>query len=210
MQAWCHDRPCNDTPRCGVCELESDAHWMGARHMTTPQPFLDALVSTRRAPELAETDEIFGFLIGSGDLEAVLHDGDGQTQTRRGELHVARVLEGRAIQDLFIFTRRADRAAGVPAQGDRYATTIRTYDRMRRAWRVEFINPADDATSARLLARRNGHGITMEGALSDGTPIRWRYEAITPISFHYSAEQRADECERWRLYLELFGTRNGA
>src|SRR5215472_14502292 len=136
-------------------------HTDGSVHMTTPQPFLDALVSPRRAPELAETDDIFGFLIGSWDLEAVLHDADGQTQTRRGELHVARVLEGRAIQDLFIFPRRADRASGVPAQGDRYATTIRTYDRTRRAWRVEFINPADDATSARLLARRNGHGIMM-------------------------------------------------
>jgi hypothetical protein len=175
--------------------------------MTTPQPFLDALVSPRRAPELAEVDDIFGFLIGSWDLEAVLHDGDGQTQTRRGELHVARVLEGRAIQDLFIFPRRADRACGVQVQGDRYATTIRTYDRTRRAWRVEFINPADDATSARLLARRNGHGIAMEGALSDGTPIRWRYEAITPVSFHYSAEKRDDDGDRWQLYLELFGTR---
>jgi hypothetical protein len=49
----------------------------------------------------------------------------------------------------------------------------------------------------------------MEGELSDGTPIRWRYESIAPTSFRYSAEKLADgEC--WLLYLELFGTRQRA
>jgi len=178
--------------------------------MTTPQPFLDALVSAQLAPELADVDDLFGFLMGSWDLEAVLHDADGKTRTSSGELHAAWVLEGRAMQDLFIFPRRADRASGVPAQGSRYGTTIKTYDRAQNAWRVEFINPAADETSARLMARRNGAGIAMEGQLSGGTPIRWYYRSITPTSFHYSAEKLADDGKRWLLYLELFGTRPGA
>jgi hypothetical protein len=107
--------------------------------MTTPQGFLDALVSSQCSPELADADDIFGFLIGSWELEAVLYDANGQTQRSRGELHVSWVLEGRAIQDLFIFPSRVDRASGVPAQGDRYATTIRTYDRTLKAWRVSSI-----------------------------------------------------------------------
>src|SRR4051794_31732851 len=127
--------------------------------MTTHQTFLDALVFSRRAAELADVDNLFEFLIGSWDLEAVLHDQAGQTQRRRGELHAVWVLEGRAIQDLFIFPRRADRASGGPAQGDRYATTIRTFDRMREAWRVDFINPAASETSAQLMARRRGQDI---------------------------------------------------
>jgi hypothetical protein len=117
------------------------------------------------------------------------------------------VLEGRAIQDLFIFPRRADRTAGVPVQGDRYATTIRTYDGTLRAWRVNFINPAADETSGRLIARRRESMIEMEGKLSGGTSIRWRYDSVTPTSFHYSAEKLVDDEESWRLYLELFGTR---
>jgi hypothetical protein len=85
--------------------------------MTISQGFLDALVSPRRSPELSDADDIFGFLIGSWDLEAVLYDPKGQTQRSRGELHASWMLEGRAIQDLFIFPRRADRAAsGVPAR----------------------------------------------------------------------------------------------
>lgn len=174
--------------------------------MTTSQASLDALVSPQRAPELADADDTFDFLIGSRDLEAILYGPIGQTQRSRGELHVSWVLEGRAMQDLFIFPRRPDRASGVPARGDRYATTIRTYDRTLQAWRLDFINPAAPETSAQLIARRKGEGIEMEGKLFDGTPIRWRYVTVEPTSFHYTAE-RLREHGTWELYLELFGTR---
>jgi hypothetical protein len=175
--------------------------------MTASQAFLDALVASGRAPELADADDLFGFLIGSWDLEAVLHVPTGQTQRRNGELHAAWALEGRAIQDLFIFPRRADRASGVSIQGDRYATTVRTYDRAREVWRVDFINPAAPETSAQLTARREGSGIEMEGRLADGVSIRWRYLSIRPTSFHYSAEKLESDGRSWRLYLELLGTR---
>jgi hypothetical protein len=180
------------------------------RQMTVPHGFLEALTSPQRAAELSDEVDIFGFLIGSWDLDAVLYDSDGATQSTRGELHACWVLEGRAIQDLFIFPRRADRASGIPARGDRYATTIRTYDRVLNAWRVNFINPADQKTSARLVARRDGQDIAMEGELADSLPIRWRYQAITPESFHYSAETLQSDGRTWQLYLELFGKRSGA
>lgn len=159
--------------------------------MAIPQAFLDALPSPQRAPDIAEEDDIFGFLIGSWELDAVLHTTDGQLHKEKGEVHATWVLEGRAIQDLFIFPRRAERSSGTPAQGDRYATTIRTFDRALGAWRVDFINPADDKTSAQLVARRDGHGIVMEGELRDGTPVRWRYASITTASFRYTAEKGA-------------------
>jgi hypothetical protein len=177
--------------------------------MTTPQGFLDALIYPRRAPELADVDDIFGFLIGSWELEAVLYDSKGHTQRSKGEIHASWVLEGRAMQDLFIFPRRADRKFSVPTRGDRYATTIRTYDRTLQAWRVNFINPAAQEASAQLIARREGRGIEMEGKLSDDTPIRWRYVTIEPTRFHYTAEKRYDH-DTWQLYLELFGMRSGS
>jgi len=157
--------------------------------MAIPTAFLEALPSPERAPELADVDDIFGFLIGSWEVEAVLRDREGRTKSIRGEVHASWVLEGRAIQDLFIFPRRADRASGVPVHGDRYATTIRTYDRTLRAWRVNFINPAADETSAQLIGRRHGNEVAMEGNLSGGTPVRWRYDIFTPIAFHYIGER---------------------
>lgn len=176
--------------------------------MTVSSGFLEALPYPRRAAELAEADDVFGFLIGSWELDAVLHGADGTKQKSRGELHVSWVLEGRAIQDLFIFPRRADRASGVPARGDRYATTIRTYDRTLKAWRLTFINPAAPETDAQLVARRDGQGIAMDGQLADGTPIRWGYQAITPTSFEYTARRLQSDGKTWQLYLELFGKRS--
>ena len=110
--------------------------------MAVPQEFLQALPFPQRAPELAEGDDIFGWMIGSWEMDAVLYDANQRTQRSKGEVHASWVLEGRAIQDLFIFPRRADRRSGVRTEGDRYGTTIRTYDHKLRAWRVHFINPA--------------------------------------------------------------------
>lgn len=101
--------------------------------MTAQQDFVVALISSERSRDLADADDLFGFLIGSWELEAVLYDASGQEQKSKGELLVSWVLEGRAIQDLFIFPRRVDRASGVPPQGDRYGTSIRIYDRTLKA-----------------------------------------------------------------------------
>src|SRR6266536_38701 len=125
--------------------------------------FLEALASPQRAPELSDVDDLFGWMIGSWELDAVLHDARGNVQQTKGEVHASWVLEGRAIQDLFIFPRRADRHPGPPSPGDRYGTTLRTYDRTIGAWRVEFINPADASTGAALVAHREGDEIAMDG-----------------------------------------------
>jgi len=175
----------------------------------SPKAFLDALAASQRSPELEDVDDVFGFLIGSWDLDAVIHDADGQVRRTRGELHVAWVLEGRAIQDLFIFPQRTDLTPSVRRPGDRYATTIRTYDRKEAVWRVVFINPAAPETNAKLIAYRDGEAIAMEGNLADRTPIRWRYEEVMDRSFHYSAHRLAGDSRTSRLYLELFGKRTG-
>jgi hypothetical protein len=175
--------------------------------MAIQQGFIDALVSSGPAQELADADDLFGFLIGSWDIDAILHNADGETQKTQGEVHASWVLEGRAIQDLFIFPRRADRAVGTPARRDRYATTIRTYDRTRQVWKVNFVNPADDETSARLIARRRESMIEMEGRLFGGTPVRWRYDSVTPTSFHYRADKLMNHAGQWRTHLEIFGAR---
>ena len=148
--------------------------------MNSQKAFLDALASPARSPELDDVDDLFGFLIGSWDIDAVLHGQGGPPRRVRCEVHASRVLQGRAIQDLFIFPRPADPTSGSAGEaGHRYATTIRTYDRKRGAWRIVFINPAAAETSAELVARREGEVISMEGTLADGAPIRWRYQRAT-------------------------------
>lgn len=178
--------------------------------MTMAQIFTEALLASQRAPEIPETEDLFGWLVGSWEIEASLHGEDGHIEQRRGEVHASWVLEGRAIQDLFIFPSRQERQAGAASPGDRYATTIRTFDNFLGAWHVSFINPAAEETNAQLIARRDGDGILMEGRLSDQTPVRWRYGGVTANAFHYSAEKWNSDGTAWEIYLELSGKRSGA
>jgi hypothetical protein len=73
--------------------------------MPIPHAFLEALPSLDRAPELSHEDDLFGHLIGSRELEAILYGANGEIQTSKGELHMSWVLKARAIRDrdLFIF-----------------------------------------------------------------------------------------------------------
>jgi hypothetical protein len=87
--------------------------------MTRPNSFLDALASPQRSPELADADDPFGWLIGSWEVVAVLHDPSGNIEKRRGEVYASWELEGRAIQDLFIFPRQIDRFSAGPSMTTR-------------------------------------------------------------------------------------------
>jgi hypothetical protein len=173
--------------------------------MTDSLAFFDALLASQRAPEIPESSDIFGWLIGSWEIDALVHTPNGQIQKERGEIHASWVLAGRAVQDLFIFPRRADRTPGNPVPDERYATTIRIYDQALDTWHVHFLNPPVPQFSARLTARRNRNDILLEGHLADDTPIRWRYLGPTSKSFYFTAEKLGADYRTWELYLELFG-----
>ena len=68
-------------------------------------------------------------------------ESDGARRVTAGEWHFAWVLEGRALQDVLIVPRRADRHFETPAKGNRYVTALRLLDRARDAWRVLFVDP---------------------------------------------------------------------
>ena len=170
------------------------------------EAFATALISATPSPELARETHLFDFLIGDWDLNARVHDDCGNVNSSQGELLSSWVLEGRAIQDLFIFPRRIDRQTRRPSPGDRYGTTVRVYDHSRQSWRVYWINPADEKTSGELRAHPDGSDVMLTGVLWDGTEVRWFYRDITATSFRYRAEKLAPD-RRWQLYLELDGQR---
>jgi len=51
-----------------------------AKEVTNTNVFVDALVSSRRATDLADVDDIFGFLVASWEVEAVLYDASGRSE----------------------------------------------------------------------------------------------------------------------------------
>jgi hypothetical protein len=83
----------------------------------------------------------------------------------QGEIHFDWILEGRAIQDVWMIPQQKDRvphAPEMPVAGNWYGTTIRVYDPALHAWRIYWIDPATNSYRQQI-GRPQGADIVQEG-----------------------------------------------
>lgn len=181
---------------------------VGAGEAAGSSPFLEALRADGPLPGLAERMDLYAPLLGDWSVEVIDHNPDGSLRTSRGEVHFAWVLEGRAIQDVWIVPARDARRPGQPKLGNRYGTTLRVYDPEADVWNVTWINPVT-GISNHLVGRRQGDDILQEGVDTDGSLIRWTFTEVTRESFHWRGEASTDAGKTWLLGAEFLGRRIG-
>src|SRR5437868_13828635 len=106
--------------------------------------FLAALSAPARTADIAADDDLYGWLIGSWDMDVVHYRVDLRHAPRHGEIHFGWVLEGRAVQDVWIMPPRNGPTGGRQA-GDadlaRYGTTLRIWDAALRVCCVPYVTP---------------------------------------------------------------------
>jgi hypothetical protein len=156
--------------------------------------FVAALHSARPAADRAEKMDLYGWLIGRWEMDAVIHDDDGRKHTGRGQIHFGWVLEGRAIQDVWILP------------GFFYGTTLRVYDPGIDAWHIFWSDPLKQRYR-RQVGRAQGNDIVQDGQDDTGAAVRWRFTEITPDSFHWLGERSPDGGASWQLQAEFFARR---
>jgi uncharacterized protein len=162
---------------------------------------LDGLFAEGPAPELADQLQLFGQFVGEWECAWTGYPPDGPIQTGTGEIRFAWVLEGRAIQDVWIFPAREERRRlGLPS--DEYGTTLRFYDASIEAWRVTWIGPVGQHVRT-LTARQIGDEIVVEGTDHHGLPLRWIFSRITNQAFHWRNTVSEDGGHTWRVQEEL-------
>ena len=165
------------------------------------------LAAHGRAPEIPEAADAYGWLIGSWELDVCRYWGkDVSTHRIKGEAHFAWVLEGRAVQDVWIMPRRSDRTANSDKTMNMYGTTLRVWDPSIQAWRITWCNPAGDHHEDQI-GRRSGSDVVQIGTRPDGTPTRWTFTEITPDSFHWLGEALETNGKTWILEGEFRATR---
>ena len=101
--------------------------------------FLDVLHADGPANDRTEKMALYGQFIGSWDTDIVTHEQNGVEHRGNGEIRFGWVLEGRAIQDVWMIPRRAERRPGypvLPVAGNWYGTTLRVYDPGIDAWHI--------------------------------------------------------------------------
>jgi hypothetical protein len=168
--------------------------------------FHAALAAPARSPEIPEADDLYGWLIGSWQLEVFDYPAPGNLRRGKGEVHFGWILEGRAVQDVWIIPPRSIRTPDLGKAGNRYGTTLRVWDPAIRAWRVTWINPVSGARNE-LIGRRSGKDIVQVGTDPDGIPIRWIFTDVTPDSFRWTGEALQPDGRTWKLEVEFHARR---
>jgi len=160
--------------------------------------FHTVLAAPGRSPEIPEAADAYGWLIGSWELDVRHYVVDVSARHITGEVHFARVLEGRAVQDVWIMPRLSERGGEPDKTYNMYGTTLRVCDASIQAWRVTWINPVTGGRDE-LIGRWDGWDVVQLGTHANGTPIRWIFTEITPDSFHWIGEALNPDGKRWKL-----------
>lgn len=172
---------------------------------------VEALHSEGPAPDRANEMRLYAFLIGGWRTSIFAYEENGTRHESRGEIHAGWVLEGRAIQDVWMTPPRAERRREgsllhLPVTGAWYGTTLRFYDPELDAWRILWNDPATQF-SAHQIGRAEGDEIVQVGKMPSGAVLRWRFTEIERDSFHWLAEVSTDDGTTWRLQVEVFARR---
>lgn len=171
--------------------------------MVTHESLLEVLSPSGRSPEIPESLDVYGWLIGSWELDVYHYKAiDVSALGIKGEVHFGWVLEGRAVQDVWIMPWRSERTAEMEKTNNMYGTTLRVWDPAIQAWRITWINPVTGHREEQI-GRRSGKDIVQVGARSDGTPTRWMFTEIRPDSFHWTGESLLPDGKTWKLEGEF-------
>ncbi len=156
--------------------------------------FFTALRSDGPAADRVGKMGLYTFLIGDWTFDAAVNKDDGSTHKGRGEIHAIWVLDGRAIQDVWILP------------GFFYGTTLRVYDPASDAWHILWSDPLKQYYT-RQIGRARGHDIVQDGKLETGTLVRWSFLDMTPGSFRWLGERSFDNGASWQMQLEMLARR---
>jgi catechol 2,3-dioxygenase-like lactoylglutathione lyase family enzyme len=146
--------------------------------------FIEALRSTGPAADRAEKMALYGWLIGDWTMDATVYADDGSGHAAQGTIHFGWVLEGRAIQDVWILP------------GFFHGSTLRIYDPGLDAWHILWSDPVRQYFT-RQIGRARGKDIVQEGRNDAGEPTRWSFTDITADSFCWIGERSLDDGATW-------------
>jgi hypothetical protein len=164
-------------------------------------PLLDSLGAPAPDPGLTEQLRLFGQFVGSWTVQLTNHRPDGSHETVPAAWHFGWVLQGRAVQDVFL----APSTAGYDGAYREYGTAIRFYDPFIDAWRVVWSGPVR-GRQILLIGQAYGDEIMLTGQ-EESVDLRWVFSRVRPESFRWRAAESADRGNSWTVVQEMVARR---
>jgi len=163
-----------------------------------------ALQATGPNPSLGGQAKVLSQLVGTWDVEYTDFMKDGTTLHRTGEFKVGWIMDGRALQDLWIvdpWGKHKDREV---------YTEVHYFDAKSRTWHATFVDPQNGST-ARFTASEvaNDHLVLESNELDSGL-TRWSFNDIRPDSFTWRDVGSSDGGKTWKLRAEYHMKRHSA
>lgn len=155
-------------------------------------PMLEALRAEGPDARLTAKLNLFGQFVGSWTLEITNYFPGGGSETVPGEWHFGWVLQGRAVQDVYI--ARAGRH-------QEHGTAVRIYDPAQDAWRIAWSGPMR-GRQILLTGRAREQEIVLEGA-ENTVRLRWIFSDLRGTSFRWRALQSEDDGATWKTVQEF-------
>lgn len=138
--------------------------------------FTEALTSKNKSDIIPEDKNYFGQFVGAWKFDGEYLNDKNELCTSKGEWIFSWILEGKAVQDVFIWPPRSER--NKPFSDNEYGTTLRFYNTETKKWDIIYTNvgvpvllEADKVGESIVLTEKN------EGKM------QWIFSDITKNSF---------------------------
>lgn len=161
--------------------------------------FAEVLVSDKRHECIPEELDYWQPILGSWDFNWTVHPNSEKERHAKGEWIFSRVINGMAIQDLFICPSRNEIAMG--AKPDEFGSVLRVFDPKHRCWEIFY---ASNNEITRLRAHYENDEIILT-EVTEGK-MKWIFSNITDHSFLWR-NVRQDINQNWNVIAIAEATR---
>jgi hypothetical protein len=190
------------TTGAAVCACAHSAGKLGAA-ADPRRDMVTVLAAPAPHPSLGRQADLFGRFVGTWDADYSFIAEDGSVRHKRGEVLFGWVLDGHALQDIFL---------SYPDSGSsderKMVTGVRWVDPKSGRWTLAFVAPTFDVI-IRMEGGAEGDRIVLRGQDSKGVQLRWSFNDIQPDSFVWRGESSRDGGRTWRLEEEHHMRRRG-
>ena len=151
-------------------------------------------------PSLGHHADLFGRFVGTWNADYSFIAADGSVRHKRGEVLFGWIMDGYAIQDIFLSYPDDSSGARKMVGGIRYV------DPRTDRWTVMFVAPSFNV-AIRMEGGAEGDRIVLRGRDPDGVELRWSFNDIQADSFVWRGEISHNGGRTWRVDEEHHLTR---